>query len=82
MKETRSRSQTMIAKDGIFIPRELLPAGGEWEMNVLEDQIVLRPKVSRFAARSRMDEIRERLRRQYGLFEDSSVLIRQDRDER
>lgn len=74
--------RTMVAKDGIFIPREFLPAGGEWEMNILEDHIVLRPKLSKLAARSKMDEIRERLRRQHGLFEDSSVLIRQDRDER
>ena len=76
-------TQTAIAKDGIFIPCEFLPIGGEWEITLRGLEIVLRPKLSsRLAARSKMDEIRERLQRQYGLFEDSSVLIRQDRDER
>jgi hypothetical protein len=76
-------TQTAIAKDGIFIPREFLPIGGEWEITLQGWEIVMRPKLSsRLAARSKMDEIREHLQRQYGLFEDSSVLIRQDRDER
>lgn len=74
--------QTAVAKDGIFIPRNLLPAGGKWEMTISDDRITLRPKLGKFAARRKMDEIRERLQRQYGLFKDSSLLIRQDRDER
>lgn len=83
MKETTSRSQTTIAKDGIFIPRELLPVGGEWEMTQRGLEIILRPhQPNREALAKSMDERRERLRQKFGLFEDSSLLIREDRDSR
>lgn len=76
-------SQTMVAKDGIFIPREFLPVGGEWEMTQRGLEITLRPKrPDRGALAKSMDERRERLRREFGLFEDSSKLIREDRDSR
>lgn len=38
--------RTMIAKDGIFIPREFLPIGGEWEAAFQGWEIILRPKLS------------------------------------
>ncbi len=45
-------TKTAIAKDGIFIPRELLPIGREWEIIFRGLEIVMRPNLSsRLAAR-------------------------------
>ncbi len=75
-------SQIIVVRDGLFIPRELLPVGGEWEATISGETIILRPKRNKLAARESMDKIRESLFRKYGPYDDSSVLIRQDRDER
>ena len=75
--------QTVIAENGIFIPREILPVGGEWEMMFQGLEIILRPRRPDLDMLAKsIDERRERLQRRFGLFEDSSVLIREDRDRR
>ena len=73
---------TVIADNGIFIPRELLPAGGEWIITITNSEVVLRPKISPAEARRRMRELSDRLYKKHGMFPDSAPLIRQDRDER
>jgi hypothetical protein len=74
--------KTIPANEGIFIPRHLLSVGGEWVVVFKDQEIVLRPKLDRMTAHQRARERRERLRQQFGVFSDSTVLIRQDRDER
>ena len=75
--------RTLIAQDGIFIPRELLPVGGKWEMTRRGLEIILRPQQpDRETLAKMMDERRERLRQEFGIFEDSSKLVREARDSR
>lgn len=73
---------TMAADGGIYIPRKMLPVGGEWIMTFRENEIVLRPKLTPQEARRRMRELSDRLYQAHGLFPDSTPLIRADRDER
>lgn len=71
---------TMVADQGIFIPRELLPVGGEWTLMIEGYQIVLRPKMDRATAHKNMRELRERLKVKYGVLPASTLLIREDRE--
>jgi|GEM_PF-1918149 len=75
-------TKTVSVQEGIFIPRSLLPVGGEWVVMIVGQEIILRPKMDRREAHTRMRQLRETLRETYGVFPDSSELIRQDRDER
>ena len=75
-------TQTVQVEEGIFIPRRLLPRGGEWLIIITENEIILRPKVDKETAHRRLREISDELRQKYGELPDSSELIRQDRDER
>ncbi len=72
--------KTLPARDGIFIPRELLPVGGEWILTVIGNQVVLRPKMDRATAHRNLRETRARLKEKYGIFPDSVPLIREDRE--
>jgi hypothetical protein len=73
---------TVLADDGIFIPRKLLPVGGEWTLMVLGNEVILRPKLDRATSHRRARERREKLKAKFGLFSDSTDLIREDRDSR
>ena len=74
---------TLIADNGIYIPRDMLPVGGEWIITLRSNyEIVLRPKLSKAEAHRRARERRERLREQFGVLPDSTPLIREDRDSR
>ena len=70
--------------EGVFLPKELFAGCKGIAVELTDDgTIILRPKKhARIDIYRSMDARRESLREKYGFMEDSSHLIRQDRDSR
>jgi hypothetical protein len=82
--EVRAMPEIVKTEDGIFIPKELIPDFEHVTVDISEPhKIVVRSPQRRHhldEVIARIDEIREDIRRRKGTLDDSSILIREDRD--
>jgi hypothetical protein len=71
-------------REGLFIPLELLEGHKNVEVEIADDgAVIIRPRKRSLAEiRRSIDRRREALRAMHGMMEDSSIVIREDRDSR
>lgn len=72
------------ARDGVYIPLDVFAGHEGIEIRIADDgAVTIRPRRRSLAdVCKNMDARRKALERDHGLFSDSSLLIREDRDKR